>query len=172
MKEKITKIAFKRRRESKTDYGARIALIKSGLPRIVVRKTNKYIIAQIVSTKAVQDFVIAGANSAELQKLGWKGGCKNTGAAYLTGFLLATKVKDRIKAAVADIGLYRSTKGSKLYAVLKGASDAGLGINYDESMLPDEGRIKGKDAKLFESVMEQIKSIKPAAKAEKKEKKK
>lgn len=170
MKKHRIKVAFKRRRECRTDYGARIALLKSGLPRLVARKTNRYIIAQIVNTKGVQDFIVSGANSFELKKFGWKGSFKNLSAAYLTGFLLGTRLKDRIKEAVADLGLYRSTKGSKIYSVLKGASDAGLKINYDEKMIPSEERIKGKDAKLFESVKEQINSAKQSIKTEKKEK--
>lgn len=162
MKKYRIKVEVKRRREGKTDYGARVALLKSSRPRIVTRKTNRCIIAQISTTIGVQDFVVSGANSCELKKFGWKESLKNISAAYLTGFLLGKKVKDRITDAVADFGVYRSTKGSKLYAVIKGAADAGLKINYDGNMAPSEDRIKGKDTKLFESVKEQIRLVKPS----------
>ncbi len=33
------RVSFRRRREGKTDYRARLALIKSNLPRAVVRRT-------------------------------------------------------------------------------------------------------------------------------------
>jgi large subunit ribosomal protein L18 len=165
MKKRRIKLRFRRRREGKTDYGARAVLLKSSLPRLVVRKTNRYIIVQIVKTKEAQDFVVSSANSSELKQFGWKESFKNTSAAYLAGFLLATKAG--IKEAVSDIGLYRSTKGSKIYAAIKGASDAGLKINYGESMMPSEERIKGKKADMFESVKEQIKTIKEKGKNEK-----
>jgi large subunit ribosomal protein L18 len=41
----MTKINRRRRREGKTDYSKRINLLKSGAPRIVFRKTNRYLIA-------------------------------------------------------------------------------------------------------------------------------
>lgn len=52
-------------------------------------------------------------------------------------------VKEGINAAVMDIGLQSSTKGSRVYAVLKGAIDAGLEIPYKDVVLPDEDRVKG-----------------------------
>ena len=39
----------KRRRQNRTDYKARIALLKSEKPRVVVRKTNRYILSQLIS---------------------------------------------------------------------------------------------------------------------------
>jgi large subunit ribosomal protein L18 len=42
------RVPWRRRREGKTNYYKRLKLIRSGKPRLVVRRTNKYIIAQIV----------------------------------------------------------------------------------------------------------------------------
>ena len=52
----------RRRRESKTDYGKRIKLLKGNTPRIVFRKTNKHIIAQYISSKEAQDKIEIGIN--------------------------------------------------------------------------------------------------------------
>jgi large subunit ribosomal protein L18 len=48
-----------------------------------------------------------------------------------------------VKEAVLDIGLKPSTKGSKLFAVLKGLSDAGLEVPHSDGPLPPKDRIGG-----------------------------
>jgi len=139
------KVKFRRRREGKTDYRKRLALLKSGKIRMVVRKSNKFVTVQFVKSKLEGDEVIAYAYSKELQKLGWLFSCKNVPAAYLTGYMAALRAKKAdIKEAVLDIGRYPSTKGSKLYAALKGALDAGLSIPHSDEILPEQGRIEGK----------------------------
>ncbi|MBT3583115.1 50S ribosomal protein L18, partial [Candidatus Woesearchaeota archaeon] len=40
-------VKFRRRRAGKTNYHNRLALLLSRKPRLVIRKTNKYIICQI-----------------------------------------------------------------------------------------------------------------------------
>ena len=35
-----------------------------------------------------------------------------------------------------------STKGSKIYAAVKGISDSGIKIKYDEKIMPTEDKIK------------------------------
>jgi len=90
------------------------------------------------------DETLVSAHSKELEKMGWKAGTKNTAAAYLTGYLCAKKALSKgIEYAVLDIGLKSSIRGSKIFAVLKGAADAGLNVPHGESILPDESRIKG-----------------------------
>lgn len=143
MVKKIEKVAFRRRREHKTDYGLRIKMLMAGKPRLVIRKTNKYIIAQVVKSEEAKDFTLFYANSKELSKFNWNHGFKNLPTAYLTGFLIANKAKGKIKEAITDIGLQRSTKGSRLYATVKGAIDGGLKIKCSEEMLPMPERIKG-----------------------------
>jgi len=90
-------VKFRRRNEHRTDYHARLGMIKSGIPRVVARKTNKYIILQLVESKEAQDFVLCTANSRELIKYGWpepaSGSLKSVPAAYLDGYLLGTKIK-------------------------------------------------------------------------------
>merc|ERR1719198_1411395 len=70
-------VKWRRRREGKTDYYARKRLInqeknKYFTPkfRLVVRFTNKDIIAQIVSAKIIGDEVLASAYAHELTKFG------------------------------------------------------------------------------------------------------
>ena len=56
----------KRRLEAKTDYKARLELLKSGKPRLVIRKTSRYIIAQLVLSENAQDKVLKGFTSLSL----------------------------------------------------------------------------------------------------------
>ncbi|KZV32202.1 hypothetical protein F511_29777 [Dorcoceras hygrometricum] len=92
-------VKFKRRRQGKTDYRARIRLInqdknKYNTPkyRFVVRFTNKDIIAQIVSASIAGDHILAAAYSHELPLYGLEVGLTNYAAAYCTGLLLARRV--------------------------------------------------------------------------------
>ncbi|KAL2336123.1 hypothetical protein Fmac_010569 [Flemingia macrophylla] len=92
-------VKFKRRRQGKTDYRARIRLInqdknKYNTPkyRFVVRFTNKDIIAQIVSASIAGDIVLAAAYAHELPRYGLEVGLTNYAAAYCTGLLLARRL--------------------------------------------------------------------------------
>ncbi|MGC9517383.1 MAG: 50S ribosomal protein L18 [Methanomicrobiales archaeon] len=138
------KVAFKRRREGKTDYGARLNLIEVDKSRLVVRITNNHIITQIIKVASEGDETIISAHSRELKNMGWIGNTKNTAAAYLTGYLCGKKaLKDGVTNAVLDIGLKSPIKGSKIFAVLKGAVDAGLDVPHNDVVIPDESRLKG-----------------------------
>ena len=138
---KISRTVRRRRREAKTDYKSRLNLLKSGLPRLVIRKTNKFVTGQIIESEIAQDRVIVSSSSRDLLKKGWpeknKGSLKSIPAAYLTGLMLGTKYGGGNKL-ILDIGLHRNRKKSKIYAFLKGASEAGLTINYSEEILPTE----------------------------------
>ncbi|XP_047155109.1 60S ribosomal protein L5 [Vigna umbellata] len=97
-------VKFKRRREGKTDYRARIRLInqdknKYNTPkyRFVVRFTNKDIIAQITSASIAGDIVLAAAYSHELPRYGLEVGLTNYAAAYCTGLLLARRVLKKLE---------------------------------------------------------------------------
>ncbi|XP_038710560.1 60S ribosomal protein L5 [Tripterygium wilfordii] len=92
-------VKYKRRREGKTDYRARIRLInqdknKYNTPkyRFVVRFTNKDVTAQIISASIAGDMVLAAAYSHELPRYGLEVGLTNYAAAYCTGLLLARRV--------------------------------------------------------------------------------
>jgi len=138
------RVPLRRRREGKTDYQARKALILSGKPRLVTRSTLKNFTAQIVIAKPSGDEVLAAAHSRELKKTyGWKAPTGNVPAAYLTGFLCGLKAKSKgVSEAILDIGLVAPTKGSKLFAALSGVLDAGIGVPHDEEKIVKE-RIKG-----------------------------
>ena len=155
------KTKFRRRREGKTDYKARLSLLKSGIPRVVVRKTNCYIIAQLVTSRGAQDYVVVGANSWELLAKGFpkdaRGSLKSLPAGYLTGILLASKIKklkesNKLGKLLLDIGLQRSVRGSRIYAVAKGLIDSGIKLVCSAEMLPDEKRIYARHMKKSISV--------------------
>jgi large subunit ribosomal protein L18 len=138
-------LPYRRRREGKTDYRKRKALVISGKPRLVVRGTLKNIIVQVVAAKPHGDEVLASAHSRELlKKYGWKTPRGNLPTAYLTGLLCGLKAKAKgITEAILDIGLHSPTKGARVFAALKGVLDAGLVVPHGEEKLPDEERIKG-----------------------------
>lgn len=153
------KMPFKRRRLGKTDYKKRFRLLLSGKPRLVVRKSLNYIIVQIIEFDKKGDKTLAGITSKQLKKFDWKFACDNLPAAYLTGLLIGKLAqKKKISEAVLDSGLYQSTKGSRIYAVLKGVADAGLKIPVNEEILPGEDRIKGKH--ISEAVEKEFENIK------------
>jgi large subunit ribosomal protein L18 len=138
------KMPFRRRREGKTDYKRRLRLLLSKKPRLVVRKSLKYIRAQIVEFNKKGDRTLVFAISKQLKNFGWNYSCDNLPASYLTGLLVGKRALEKgVKEAVLDLGLNPSTKGSRIYACVKGALDAGLKVNVSEEVLPSEERIKG-----------------------------
>lgn len=133
----------KRRRLGLTNYRKRLKLVKSGLPRLVVRRSNRYILVQVIESVAGGDRTLVSAHSKELRNYGWRCGLKNTPAAYLTGLLAGLRAKAIGKdKLIADLGLFH--KASRLYAAIKGALDAGVEIPVSEEVIPSEDRIKGK----------------------------
>ncbi|MCX8158559.1 MAG: 50S ribosomal protein L18 [Candidatus Diapherotrites archaeon] len=139
-----TKMKFRRSYERKTNYSKRIALLKSKKPRLVIRKTNTKIITQIIKDEENGDTTNVCALSTELKKFGWKYGTKNIPACYLTGYLCGIRaIKNKIDGVIVDIGLHTPVHGSRIFAVVKGALDAGLKIKVGEVALPKEERIKG-----------------------------
>lgn len=138
-------VPHRRRREGKTDYRLRLKLLKSGKPRLVVRKSLNNTLCQIVKYERNGDKTLVAANSKELKKFGWKFHCGNIPSAYLTGLLCAERAKKhKIREAILDIGLYSSTPGNRLYSALKGALDGGLNIPHSEDILPKPERIAGR----------------------------
>jgi len=158
-------VKYRRRREGKTDYYARKRLVnqdknKYNSPkyRLVVRFTNADVIAQIVYSKIVGDFVLTAAYAHELPRYGIPVGLTNYSAAYATGLLLARRVLTQLGIgekyvgnndinghdynvealddgprpfrALLDVGLARTTTGTKVFAVLKGATDGGVDVPH------------------------------------------
>jgi large subunit ribosomal protein L18 len=144
-KSKTYTVAYKRKREGKTDYKRRLTYLKSGKTRIVIRASKNNIQIQAVNFDMDGDKVISTTKSTELKKQGWGFSTGNTPAAYLTGLLFGNKVKDKVKEGIVDLGRNSITKGSRLPAVIKGIADSGIEIKYNESILPSEERISGKD---------------------------
>jgi large subunit ribosomal protein L18 len=139
------RVAYRRRREHKTDYQSRRIIAISEHPRFVVRVSNKGILAQIVRAEIVGDKVLIQATSNELiAKYGWQASGKSIPAGYLLGLIAGHKaIVEGIKTAYLDLGLKRATKGSKIFAVVKGAIDAGLNIPCDSDIIPTPERING-----------------------------
>lgn len=164
-------VKYRRRREGKTDYFARKKLInqaknKYNTPknRLVVRITNRDVIAQVVYSKIDGDHVMAAAYAHELPGFGLKVGLTNYAACYATGLLLARRLLKSLKLDTAyvgkeeadgefyeveeneegpapfraflDIGLARASTGARIFGVLKGAVDGGLDIPHNEKRFP------------------------------------
>jgi len=159
----MAKSVRQRRHEGKTDYKARLNLLKSGKPRLVVRKTNRYVIAQIVESDVAQDKVIVGITSKALLAKGWpenlKGSLKCLPAAYLTGLLLGNLAKSKIKELVLDIGMHRNIQKSRVYAVVKGVIEAGIHVPHDIAALPSDEQLKAnpKTAELLAKLSQSLK---------------
>lgn len=162
---------FRRRRQGKTDYYARKRLVtqhkaKYNSPkyRLVVRFTNKDIIAQIVSSQISGDVVLTAAYAHELPRYGIKHGLTNWSAAYAVGLLIARRALKKLGLDEAyvgdeeasgefslteaaedaprpfkvflDVGLTRTTTGARVFGALKGASDGGLYIPHSPKRFP------------------------------------
>ncbi|MEM3627756.1 MAG: 50S ribosomal protein L18 [Candidatus Bathyarchaeia archaeon] len=137
-------VPFRRKREGKTDYRKRKALIISGKPRLVVRPSLKNVIAQVIIAEPEGDKVLVSAHSRELEDFGWKAPRGNIPAAYLTGLLCGLRAKSNgVEEAILDIGLRSPSKGARVFAALKGFLDAKVEVPHSEEKLPDEKRING-----------------------------
>ena len=142
----------KRRKKYKTDYGKRFKLLKSRIPRVVFRKTNRYLIVQYVESKEAQDKVIFEINSKGLLKYGWPenavGSLKSVSASYLTGYLAGKKILEKkLKKPIVDFGMIRVLQKSKVYAFINGLIDSGIKIECKKETFPDQDRIRGENLK-------------------------
>ena len=162
-------ILYRRKKEQKTDYKKRLRLIMSKKPRIVVRFSNKRVIAQLVQFASEGDLILVGTDSFALTKLGWKSSTKSIPATYLTGLLLGKMaIKKGIKEGIMDVGFKSALPKGKVYAFLKGVIDSGMNLPYgnDKEIFPSEERISGKHIadytknqdliKMFEEVKNKI----------------
>jgi large subunit ribosomal protein L5e len=116
-------VKYRRRREGKTDYRARRTMClqdktKYGAPkyRLVVRITNKDVIAQVVHAKVSGDDCLMAAYSHELPGFGIKVGLTNYAAAYATGLLVARRtlakigMADKVEAVKNVTGEFQEVK--------------------------------------------------------------
>ncbi|MDW7732377.1 MAG: 50S ribosomal protein L18 [Methanolobus sp.] len=161
------KVAFRRRREGRTDYHLRLRLLLSKEDRVVVRKSSKHMQIQLVAPKPEGDVTLSSAVSAELKKYGYDASTGNTTAAYLTGLLFGYRALSKgFEYGVLDLGLQAASPGSRVYATLKGIVDAGFEIPHNPSILPSDERIRGEHVaeymegsnlpELFDTVKEKI----------------
>ena len=171
---------FRRRRDGLTDYQQRRALTiqdkdKYDTPkyRLVVRRSNKFVTCQIISSHLGGDKVHCAAYSSELPEFGLKAGLNNYAACYCTGLLCARRmvtklslpyegntevgkivpVEDKEERAAfrcfLDVGIARTTTGANLFACLKGAVDGGLNIPHNGKRFVSNYQDGKVDAKLL-----------------------
>jgi len=139
--------------------------------RLCVRITNKDIICQVIQPKIVGDHCICSAYAHELPKYGIEVGLTNYAACYATGLLCARRMLKKLGldekyegcdepdgemflvehedgprpfTCVLDVGLVRTSTGSRVFGALKGAVDGGLNIPHSEKRFPGYDR-EGKE---------------------------
>lgn len=124
---------FRRRQQGKTDYYARRRLIQqdknkyeSKKYRLVVRRTNRRIITQIIFPTIQGDRVLCQADSFELRRFGLESGLTNYAAAYSTGLLLARRL-------LGNLGMDTLYKGVE-------AADGEFFDLYEKSLIKKERR--------------------------------
>src|SRR5438309_2104334 len=148
-----------RGREGRTDYRVRAKLLRSGKPRVVVRKTLNQTIVQFVVPDAPGDNILATAQSIDLKEHGWSAGTGNLPAAYLTGFLAGRRASAKgLKEAILDIGGQRPSRGGRLFAALQGLLDAGVLVPHSPEVLPAKDRVRG--AHIGEEIARQFDAVK------------
>jgi len=145
---------FNRRQRGLTDYSLRLKLLKSKMTRVVVRRSNKNMLVQLVNYNDKGDKILTSARSTDLVKLGFKLNTGNISSAYLTGYLagkraLKAKFKDE---CIVDLGLQTVLYGSRIFAAIKGLKDSGIKVRVKEDVFPPQERLEGnhlkaKDAK-------------------------
>ncbi|EPY50445.1 60S ribosomal protein L5 [Schizosaccharomyces cryophilus OY26] len=132
--------------------------------RLVVRFSNRFVTCQVISSRVNGDYVLAAAHSSELPRYGIKWGLANWSAAYATGLLVARRALIKIGLAdkyegitepegqfelteamedgprpfkvFLDVGLKRTSTGSRVFGAMKGASDGGLYVPHSPNRFP------------------------------------
>lgn len=128
--------------------------------RLIVRFSNKDITAQIAYATMAGDIIVSAAYSHQLADYGLPAGLTNYAAAYAVGLLIARRTLAKFGldeayegntenlgedynvdendegprpfSCVLDTGIKRTSTGSKVFAVLKGALDGGLDIPHSD----------------------------------------
>jgi large subunit ribosomal protein L18 len=144
---------FRRRHEGRTNYAKRLAYVKSGMPRAVVRKSTNNLSVQFIQTTEGKDSIVASAHTKELNEYTYKGHGGNVPAAYLTGYLAGKRMLTVQKEAetIVDFGIQPVIHGTRLFAAIKGIVDAGVKVKADAVSFPKEERVQGKHVDLFAS---------------------
>jgi len=127
--------------------------------RLVVRFTNTDVVIQVVYATTVGDKVLSYAYAHELPRYGITVGLTNYAAAYCVGLLAARRTLSKLGLAEAyegntkidgndyivesegeknpfycllDVGLARTTTGTRVFAAMKGACDGGMEVPHNE----------------------------------------
>jgi len=156
-----------RKRKSKTDYANRLKLLKNEKPRVVFRRTNRYILVQYVTSREARDKIEFGITSKELIKYGWpkeaEGSLKSIPASYLTGYLIGKQIiQKKMKTPIVDFGMLRTSHKTKVFAFLQGLLDAEVKIKCEKGF-PEKERIAGGSLKNkidFQKIKSNIGNIK------------
>ncbi|MBT3261986.1 50S ribosomal protein L18 [Candidatus Woesearchaeota archaeon] len=164
----ITKngLPYKRKRQGRTDYRKRLSLLKAGRPRLVIRRSLKNIVIQLVQFTPDGDKVLSSTSSQTLPKShGLKGSLKNIPTAYITGLLAGNKIKElKIREVVPDLGSRKPHTTGAIFAALKGITDAGVSISHgkelEASVFPVEERLKGEHVTKKQNYEEIINKLK------------
>ena len=157
------RIPKRRRIEGKTDYANRVRMLKGETPRIVFRRTNRYVIAEYITSHEAQDKVEIGLTSKNLKKYGWPeefdGSLKSVTATYLTGYLMGKEIaKKKLATPIVDVGMVRTLSKNKVFAFINGLVDSGLKIKCSKEKFPEAERIEGKSMKKdFSKTFKEIK---------------
>ena len=138
--------------------------------RLVARFSNSKVLAQVIYSTMTGDKVLCAADSTELKAHGLTAGLTNYSAAYCTGLLIARRLLKQVGLAdmykgaekidgeyydvskycedkrpfkaLLDVGIKRTTTGSKVFGVLKGACDGGINVPHSTKRFP--GYVKAK----------------------------
>jgi len=152
--------------------------------RLVVRITNKQVICQIVYSKLQGDLILTQASSLELPRYGVEHGLTNWTACYATGLLVARRaltilgLADKYEGEIEptgelshtealgddeprpfkcylDVGLRRTSTGSRIFGAMKGASDGGIYIPHNEKRFPGfDPEAKSLDAEVLQKYIQ------------------
>jgi large subunit ribosomal protein L18 len=151
------KVYYRRRREGKTNFEKRLALVKSGKTRMTVRRSNSGIVVQFINFDPKGDKTLLTVTGKHLAKQYKWPSKRNAWTAYLAGLLAGKLAKDKgVKDFVFDMGMYTPSKGLILFAALQGAADAGLEAKVDKNMVPDLSKVPDKYKAAFEEAKSKI----------------
>lgn len=139
------RVAFRRRREGKTNYHRRLILIQSRKHRLIIRCSLKHTTVQIAESLLGGDKILAHSHSSQLvKKFDWKLGTGSIPAAYLTGYLCGKEAqKAGIEEAILDVGIL--VHNERVKAAFRGFLDAGVEVKHDDSWFPESlaSRVNG-----------------------------
>jgi len=109
-------VKYRRRREGKTDYRARLRMVsqdknkyESHKYRMVVRFMNRDVICQVVYSAIVGDKVLCCAYAHELPTYGMVVGLTNYSASYCVGLLCARRCLIKIGLCKVYVGVHEVT---------------------------------------------------------------